>query len=340
MTIDLRSDTLTKPTPGMLEAMFSAPVGDDVYGEDESVNTLQTKIAEMFGMEAAIFCPSGTMTNQIAINVLTHPRDEVICFEGSHIYKYEGGGLFSNSGVSIKLVSSEQYGRLSPEQVAAQVNPDDVHFPITTLVSLENTVNRGGGSCYTLGQITAIHKVCQAHQLKLHLDGARLFNALVATGDKARDYGKYFDTISICLSKSLGCPVGSVLLGSEAAIKKAKRVRKAFGGGMRQAGYLAAAGIYALDHHIDRLEEDHLKARKIAEHLQGLPFVQGIDPVETNIVIFKGQEEILDKFIAHCAAHEIKMGRIDRRKIRLVTHLDFHEEMLERLLAVIQSFKA
>ncbi|KAI9549128.1 hypothetical protein GHT06_007556 [Daphnia sinensis] len=246
----------------MKAAMFEAPVGDDVFGEDPTVNALEEKIAQLFGMEAGIFCPSGTMTNQIAIRLHTRPQTEVICHQYSHIYLYEGGGIMSNSLASVKLLSGD-LGKITAAQVAESINPDDVHAPETTLVSLENTMNKGGGSIYKLDEIKPIHDLCREKGIKLHLDGARLFNALVESGESPSEWGAHFDTISICLSKGLGCPVGSVLLGTKEAIKRAKKIRKVFGGGMRQAGILAAAGIYALDHHVERLKEDHAKAREI-----------------------------------------------------------------------------
>jgi len=254
MSIDFRSDTVTRPTPGMQEAMMKAPVGDDVFGEDPSINTLQEMTADMFGMEAALFCPSGTMTNQIAIKCHTQPGDEVICDESSHIYQYEGGGIALNSGASVKLLYGDR-GRINARQVEEAIQPDDVHRAHTRMVSLENTSNRGGGSCYTFSEIQAIQQVCMRHDLAFHLDGARLWNAIVAKKEDPLHYGKVFDSISVCLSKSLGCPVGSLLLGTKDFIKKAKRYRKVFGGGMRQGGFMAAAGIYALEHHIERLKK-------------------------------------------------------------------------------------
>jgi len=247
LTLDLRSDTLTKPSAGMREAMYAAPLGDDVFGEDPTVNALEEKIAALFGKEAALFCPSGTMTNQIAIRLHTGPQKEVICHQHSHIYLYEGGGIMANSMASVKLLTGD-LGKITASQVAESINPDDVHAPETTLVSIENTMNKGGGSIYTLDEVRPIQALCQERGLKLHLDGARLFNALVETGDAPAEWGNLFDTISICLSKGLGCPIGSVLLGSKVGINRARKVRKVFGGGMRQAGFLAAAGIYALDH--------------------------------------------------------------------------------------------
>ncbi|MEM9325530.1 MAG: GntG family PLP-dependent aldolase, partial [Bacteroidota bacterium] len=273
--IDLRSDTITKPTAGMLEAMMDAEVGDDVFDADPTVNALQDKIAKLLGQEAALFCPSGTMTNQIALRVNTQPQDEVVCHKYSHIYLYEGGGLAYNSMLSPKLLEGED-GKLQAKQIAAAVNPDDIHFPKTRLVSLENTMNKGGGSYYHLDEVRAIRAECDKLDLRLHLDGARFFNALTETDDLPSDHGRLFDTISVCFSKGLGAPVGSALVGTAADIKQAKRVRKALGGGMRQAGYLAAACIYALEHHIERLTEDHIRARSIGEMAAALPFVRRV----------------------------------------------------------------
>src|SRR5258708_3652787 len=261
MTIDLRSDTVTKPTPAMLQAMTQAPVGDDVFGEDPTVNQLEKKCAELLGMDGAMFCPSGTMTNQIGIKVLTQPYEEVICYQGSHIYKYEGGGLAGNSNVSVRLLNGDR-GRISVEEIAANINNiQDAHQALTSVVALENTIVREAGSYYKLEQISGISQFAQSKNLKIHLDGARFFNALAETGEKASDFGKHFDTISICLSKGLGAPVGSVLVYKKEFEAKARRMRKAFGGGMRQAGFLAAAGIFALDNHINRLREDHARAK-------------------------------------------------------------------------------
>src|SRR6201996_7945309 len=300
MTVDLRSDTVTKPTPGMMEAMMNAKVGDDVFGEDETVNQLEQKAAAMFGMEAAIFCPSGTMTNQIAIKCFTQPLDELIADQTSHVYRYEGGGVAFNSSVSTRLLYGDR-GRITAEMIAPEINAENnVHYPHSSLVVLENTVNKGGGSCYTLNDIKPIAALCKEKGLKLHLDGARIFNALTNTGDKALDYGKYFDGISVCLSKGLGAPVGSVLLADKATIKYARRVRKVFGGGMRQAGFLAAAGIYAPDHHVERLKTDHAHARLLADALSKQGWVKQILPVETNLVLFDTVDpavEVLQKLL-------------------------------------------
>lgn len=334
--IDLRSDTVTRPTPGMLEAMCSARVGDDVYEEDPTVNELQEKTARIFGMEAGLFCPSGTMTNQIAIRILTQPGDEVICDRLAHIYNYEGGGIAVNSLASVRLLHGER-GRFTPGDVLENINADNIHYPRTSLVALENTVNKGGGCYYTLEQIAAVSKVCQENNLSLHLDGARVFNALVATGENPVEYGKYFNTISVCLSKGLGAPVGSVLLGSRKLIEKAKRVRKLMGGGWRQAGFLAAAAIYGLDHQVQRLSEDHNRARQIAHALQQLPQVEDILPVETNIVIVKlSSEKTAAKFLAYLEKQQILASAFGKDKIRMVTHLDFTGYMLDRLISVLQ----
>ena len=328
LTIDLRSDTLTQPTAGMKEAMFAAPVGDDVFGEDPTVNALETKISALFGMEAALFCPSGTMTNQIAIRLHTGPQKEVICHQYSHIYLYEGGGIMANSMASVKLLTGD-LGKITASQVAESINPDDVHAPETTLVSLENTMNKGGGSIYTQDEIKPIHALCKEKGIKLHLDGARLFNALVETGESPADWGAQFDTISICLSKGLGCPIGSVLLGTKADIKRAKKVRKVFGGGMRQAGFLAAAGIYALDHQVERLKEDHHRARVLGQFLVQAPHVAEVLPVATNIVIARLEGISPEAYLQQLAAQGIKGVKFGKDLVRFVTHLDFGDVHLE-----------
>ncbi|WP_297338348.1 GntG family PLP-dependent aldolase [Algoriphagus sp.] len=328
MLIDLRSDTLTRPTPGMKEAMFSAPLGDDVFGEDPTVNALEEKIAKLFGMEAAIFCPSGTMTNQIAIRLHTQIQTEVICHQYAHIYLYEGGGIMANSLASVKLLDGA-FGKITAAQIAESINPDDVHAPETTLVSLENTMNKGGGSIYRLDEVKPIRDLCRDKGIKLHLDGARLFNALVESGESPLDWGAHFDTISICLSKGLGCPVGSVLVGSKADIKRARKVRKAFGGGMRQAGFLAAAGIYALDHQVERLKEDHVRASALGEMLSKLPVVAEVFPVTTNIVIARLVGTTPEEFMKNLAEQNIKSVKFGKDLVRFVTHLDFGDEQLE-----------
>jgi threonine aldolase len=334
--IDFRSDTVTLPTPAMLAYMQAAPVGDDVFGEDPSINALEAKTAGLFGMEAGLFCPSGTMTNQLAIKTHTQAGDEVICEELSHIYQYEGGGIASNSGASVKLLRGNR-GKITAEQVLAAIHPDDVHKPISKLVSLENTCNRGGGACYDFSEIEAIQKVAKSNGLGLHLDGARIFNALVHKKEDPTQYGKVFDSISICLSKGLGAPVGSVLLGSTPFIKKARRWRKVFGGGMRQAGSLAAAGIYALDNHVERLKEDHAKALEIKTALLKKDFVKEIFEVETNIVI----AHIEGKYNATQLAAVLKEKNIlviamTPALIRFVVHLDIANEMLASTLETIE----
>ena len=338
MITDLRSDTFTKPTPPMLEAMFKAHVGDDVFGEDPTVNKLEAMAADMFGMEAAIFCPSGTMTNQIAIKCHTQPGDEVICDKVSHVYIYEGGGIAFNSGSQVKPIEGDR-GRINAQQVQESINPDDVHKARTRLVSLENTANRGGGSCYDFSEIERIKEVCSKNNLSLHLDGARLWNALVARSENPKQYGGVFDSISVCLSKGMGAPVGSLLLGRKDFIKQARRVRKVFGGGMRQAGYIAAAGIYALENNIDRLAEDHEHARLIADGLARKEFIGNIMPVETNIIIFevKGNYDSARGFCDKLRTHDILCMPISPTQVRMVTHLDFTKEMLKGLLSVIAS---
>lgn len=329
MIVDFRSDTVTKPTPGMLEAMMNAKVGDDVFGDDETVNALEKKTADMFGMEAGLFCASGTMTNQIAIKCFTNPMEELICDETAHVYRYEGGGIAFNSQASVKLLYGDR-GRIAPELIEPNINPDNVHYSKTSLVVLENTVNRGGGSCYTLDQIAPIYHLCRMKGINLHLDGARIFNALAETKDSPKEYGGLFDGISVCLSKGLGTPVGSVLLGSEETIYKARRIRKVLGGGWRQAGFLAAAGIYALDNNIDRLKDDHTRARILGETVRALPFVKSVMPVDTNIVIFElDAKHKPDEFVEKLGALGIKCNTFGTQMIRFVTHLDITDTMVD-----------
>ena len=321
----------------MLDAMMTAKVGDDVFGEDPSINKVEAESARMFGMEAAIFCPSGTMTNQIAIKCHTQPGDEVICDESAHIYQYEGGGVAFNSGASLKLLYGDR-GRLSARQVEGAVNADDPHKPRTSLVCLENTSNRGGGSCYDFSEIEKIQKVCQQHSLRLHLDGARLFNALVRKNETPVQYGKLFDSISICLSKGLGCPVGSLLLGSHDFIRKARRIRKVFGGGMRQGGFLAAAGIYALQNNIERLTLDHEHAQQIANVIAEKEFVRQVLPVETNILIFETKDETMAPALANKLREKgILSIAITPGRIRFVLHLDITDEMVEQAVKTIST---
>lgn len=331
LRIDLRSDTITKPSVPMLQAMMDAVVGDDVFQDDVTVNQLELKAAQMFGMEAALFCASGTMTNQLAIRVHCTPGSEVICDALSHIFLYEGGGVAMNAGSSIKTLVGDQ-GRISALQVLNAINnPEDIHQPVSKLVSLENTMNKGGGSIYDFAEILKIKEVCTQHDLKLHLDGARLFNALIETKETPKDYGKVFDSISICLSKGLGCPIGSLLLGSSDCIKKARRFRKVMGGGWRQAGYLAAAGIYALENNIERLHEDHQRAKSIGQILSGKNFVKSIYPIETNIVIFELADDISSTaFVNSMAQHALHCIAFGKHHVRFVTHLDFTDMHLSR----------
>lgn len=335
--IDYRSDTVTKPTPAMLDVMFKAKVGDDVFVEDPTINELEHFAAEMFGMEGSLFCPSGTMTNQIAIKCHTQSGDEVICDRLSHIYQYEGGGIAFNSGCSVNLIDGDR-GILTAEQVLASINADDVHKAASSLVSLENTCNRGGGSCYDFGEIVRIKEVCNQHNLKLHLDGARLFNAIISKKETPKQYGETFDSISICLSKGLGTPVGSLILGDKALIKKARRIRKVFGGGMRQAGYLAAAGLYALQNNIERLSVDHQNAQILVAALGKKKFIDTILPTETNIVIFSVKNEMTPTlFIEKMKENNILMYPISPTQVRLVMHLDITDAMINDTLKVIEN---
>lgn len=335
--IDLRSDTVTKPGKEMLEAMMSAEVGDDVYREDPSIIKLESMAAGMFGMEAALFCASGTMTNQVAINVHTRPGDEVICDRLAHIYFYEGGGIAKNSGSSVALLSGDR-GRFTAADVEASICPDDIHRPVTSLVAVENTVNKGGGAYWNLAELQKIGTLCRERKISYHMDGARFFNAITETGERPEQYGKLFDSISICLSKGLGAPVGSLLLGSNDFIKRARRVRKVMGGGMRQAGFLAAAGIYALENNIDRLKDDHRRAREIGKILDTLPFVEEVIPVETNILIFRITMNEND-FLARLREKGILASAFGPRTIRFVTHLDFTEEMMNQTMDILKSIK-
>ncbi len=343
MIIDLRSDTVTKPTQGMLDAMMSAKVGDDVYKEDPTVNELEERIAKLFGKDEALFFPTGSMANQAALKLHTNPGEQVICDKYAHIYNYEGGGASFNSGISCKLIDGHR-GMFTAEQAEAAINPPDFyHSPLTRLIEVENTTNKGGGACWDFEALRALRKVCDKHGLGYHLDGARLWNAIIAKSHTTKQYGGLFDTISVCLSKGLGCPVGSVLVGDSAFMKGAMRIRKILGGGMRQVGYLAAAGLYALDHNFERLSEDHRKAKAIGEVLAGLPFVKLVEPVETNIVIFELQDGIDDhKFLEVLKQQHIHLIGMGNRKLRIVTHLDYTDEMHQVLLDCLQnlSFKA
>ena len=340
MEINLISDTVTTPTKGMLAAMMSAKVGDDVFKEDATVNALEEKTAALFGMEAALFFPSGTMANQTAIKVHTQPGEQLICDNYAHIFNYEGGGVSFNSGVSCKLIAGHR-GMITAKQVKAAINPPDFyHSPLTTLVCLENTTNKGGGAIWDINEMKTIKEVCTSNGLKFHLDGARIWNALAVTGEDPKLYGNLFDSISVCLSKGLGCPVGSVLLGSKDFIAKALRVRKVFGGVMRQAGFLAAAGIYALDHHRERLKEDHKKAKEIEAILSKKDFISSVSPVDTNIIIFELKESVLDAqaFMDKMNENNIRLISMGSGKLRLVTHLNYTDEMHSRLLSILNGF--
>lgn len=325
MQVDLRSDTVTKPTAKMLEAMMTAEVGDDVYKEDPSVNALEAYVADLFGMEEALYFPTGTMANQAAINLHTNPGEQLICDKWAHVYNYEGGGASFNSGVSCKLIDGDR-GKITAQQVEANINaPDFYHSPLTRLVCLENTTNKGGGACYKLSEIEAIKEVCDAHGLGLHLDGARLINALVVGNHDPKAFGALFDTISICLSKGLGAPIGTVLVGKSALMSKAIRIRKLLGGGMRQVGFAAAAGLYALQNHLDLIREDHRRAKDLEHCLSKLDCVAEVEPVETNIIIFYLNPEVIteDAFLSHLDQHEIRISNMGDGKMRIVTHLDY-----------------
>lgn len=337
MTINLISDTVTKPTPGMLKAMMQAEVGDDVFGEDPAVNALQEKAARLFGKPAALFCPSGTMSNQIALKVHTRPLDEVICDHFSHIYQYEVGGYAFHSGIGVNLIEGKN-GKITADQIAVAVKPVHDWLPLSRLVILENTANKGGGSIYTLDEIAPIRRLCLEKGLRLHLDGARIFNALVETGESPLDWGAHFDSISVCLSKGLGAPVGSLLIGDEDFIGQARRVRKVMGGGMRQAGYLAAAGIFALDHHVERLREDNRRAKTLGEALSACSWVTQVRPVQTNIVIFDVAPPMTAaSLLDHLRAYNIKAAPFGPQTVRFVTHLDFTETMLEHTLVALKN---
>lgn len=338
MEINLISDTVTKPTSGMLKAMLNAEVGDDVFKVDPTVNALEEKVADLFKMEAALFFPSGTMANQTAIKIHTNPGEQLICDKYAHVYNYEGGGVSFNSGVSCRLVDGFR-GMMTAEQVEEVINPPDFyHSPLTSLVCIENTTNKGGGACWDFTELQRIKTVCQKHGLAYHLDGARLWNAMVAKKESASQYGEIFDTISVCLSKGLGCPVGSVLVGSKEHIAKALRVRKVFGGGMRQAGYLAAAGIFALDNHVNRLAEDHQKAKEIGETLLNLNFIKKVEPIESNIIIFEIDKSLMTEkqFLDKLKENGVSIIGMGQGKLRIVTHLDYTDGMHKSFLQILK----
>lgn len=340
MKINLISDTVTVPSAGMLQAMQNAQVGDDVFKEDPTVNALEEKVAKLFGMEAAMFFPSGTMANQTAIKLHTQPGEQLICDHFAHVYNYEGGGVSFNSGVSCRLITGNQ-GRITAQQIEEVINPTEFyHMPKTRLVCLENTTNKGGGAFYDFEEIRKIKTLCDKHQLGLHLDGARLWNALLETTEQPQDYGQTFDSISVCLSKGLGCPVGSVLLGSEAFIQQALRIRKVFGGGMRQAGYLAAAGIYAIDHQWEDMRQDHQKAKELAEILYSCDYVKKIEPVGTNIIIFSLLDSANElNFVEQMRQQDIHFMRLGKGKLRMVTHRDYTVEQHQVVLSTLKKMK-
>ncbi len=336
--IDFRSDTVTLPTVEMREFMMSAEVGDDVFNEDPSIHEIQNYAAQLFGMEDALFCSSGTQTNQIAINVHVRPGGEIICHEESHIYKYEGGGIAKNSGASVRLLQGSR-GRLTSEAISKWFNPDDVHYPITELVSLEDTANRGGGAIYDFEEIKKIKQLCIAQNVPLHIDGARLMNSLVETGISPKEYAQQFDSISLCLSKGLGAPVGSLLLGTKEFIKKSRRVRKVFGGGMRQAGFLAAGGLYALKNNVERLKEDHKRAKELEACLVQLNWIKEIIPVQTNIVVaVLNRAEDRDLYINKLKERDILVMAFGEGMIRLVTHLNNSDSDIEKTCSILKSF--
>ena len=332
MKLDFRSDTVTKPTAKMREAMANAEVGDDVFGDDPTVNELQEYSADLFGHEAALFCASGTQTNQIAINVWTQPGHEVICHEEAHIYRYEGGGIALNSMASMRFIRGNQ-GRITADQIEPNINPkDDVHYPITSLVSIEDTANRGGGVFYDFEEIKRIKSICGNNNLPLHLDGARVFNALQENGVSAKAYGQQFDSISVCLSKGLGAPVGSVLIGNKDFIKEARRVRKRLGGGMRQAGIIAAGGLYALKNHLERLADDHGRAKDIEKILKERSWIDEVVPVQTNIVVGHLKEGVSEfDVVEKLAKDDILCVPFGAGRIRFVTHLHIDDEAIRLL---------
>ena len=339
MKIDLRSDTVTRPSPGMLDAITNAKTGDDVYKEDPTVNELEQRMSALFGMDDALFFPSGSMANQAAIKLHTNPGEQLICDKWAHVYHYEGGGVSFNSGVSCKLVDGDR-GMITASQVEDAINPPDFyHSPLTSLVCLENTTNKGGGACYELETIKEIRKVCDTYGLGLHLDGARLMNAVIAKKQQPIDFGKYADTISVSISKGLGAPLGTVLVGKKGIMENAIRVRKVLGGGMRQVGFMAAAGIYALDNNINRLEEDHRRAKEISEVLKASPYINKVEATETNIVIFYLADSLSEEnFISDLQKKNILISNMGHGKLRVVTHLDYTEDMHTYFLEVLENY--
>jgi threonine aldolase len=337
MEINLISDTVTKPTPEMLQAMFNAKVGDDVFKQDPTVNEFERIVADLFGMEAALFFPTGTMANQTAIKLNTNPGDQIICDKWSHIHLYESGGASSNSGVNFNLLDGSR-GMITAEQVKEGINdPEFYHTPMSKMVGIENTTNKGGGACYEIEELQKIKQVCVDHNLKYHLDGARLWNAMIAKKQQPKQFGELFDTISVCFSKGLGCPIGSVLLSDAETIHRALRIRKIFGGNMRQSGYLAAAGIYALQNNINRLEEDHKRAKELGQVLEQLPWIEKVAPVETNILIFEVKKALDEKMVIEKFKDKgILISSMGQGKLRIVTHLDYRQVMHEYVLEALE----
>ena len=337
MEVNLISDTVTRPTEEMLSYMMEATVGDDVFKEDPTINVLEEKVAKLFGKEAALFFPSGTMANQTAIKLHTQPGDQLICDHYAHIFNYEGGGVSFNSGVSCALIKGDR-GIITADQIKQRINPSDFyHSPRTSLVALENTTNKGGGAFYSTNTIEEIAQLCRQENLPLHLDGARLWNAMVATKTSPAFYGQHFDTLSICFSKGLGAPVGSALVGPQSTIDNALRIRKMLGGGMRQAGYLAAAAIYGIDHHWHRMQQDHDKAKSLGEVLSKVPGVRYLAPVDTNIVIFEMDSEVREnQFMQHMQKNEIQLISMGSGKLRFVTHLDYSDAQHDYVLKCIK----
>ncbi len=335
-SINLTSDTVTKPTQEMLTAMMAAEVGDDVFREDPTVNLLEQKMADLFGQEAGLFCPSGTMTNQIAIKAHTQALDEMICEYNSHVYQYEVAGYAFHSSIGINPISCPN-GKLTPELIKNHIKPPYDWLPTTRLVVLENSILRSGGNYYTLDEMASISAECKKHDLKLHLDGARIFNAIIEGQYSSFEVGAYFNSISICLSKGLGAPVGSVLIGTTDFIKRSRKIRKAMGGGMRQAGILAAAGIYALDNHVLRLKQDHMNAKQIESCLKTVSYVKSIMEVKTNIILFDLIDQISpEMFIKNLHRFGIKASGFGNQTIRFVTHLDISKEMIDQLQYVLK----
>lgn len=340
MEINLVSDTVTKPSQEMLRAMFHAEVGDDVFKQDPTVNEFERRVAELFGMEAALFFPTGTMANQTAIKLNTNPGDQIICDKWSHIHLYESGGASSNSGVNFNLLDGNR-GMITAEQVKEGINdPEFYHTPLSKMVGIENTTNKGGGACYDIEELIKIKQVCQDHNLKYHLDGARLWNAMVAKNQQPKQFGALFDTISVCFSKGLGAPIGSVLLSNAETMHRALRIRKIFGGNMRQSGYLAAAGIYALENNVSRLEEDHRRAKELGKQLEQCSWVSAVETVETNIIVFSVQPHIQDQQLMDKLKQKgISISLLSKGKLRIVTHLDYREVMHTYVLETLEKLQ-